>query len=212
MENLQRHFNEVSRSTVEDFTKNKVRIEAVQKEIPMLQRRNTLDIENLFVHLDANHWNFIDFGLMEHIIRLYGSEQLNKKMERYLQELSLFEQQATASQLIQFWQGRRHTSFNQSDITFRMSKDPDTCLLQQIKLLKKEFCNRFLPPKSELAVLYSSFSCGSLIIKLHIPSFLVPSLIGNVSKSGSYSFFIRHDIESFHIKDILIYPNQVFSK
>lgn len=53
-------------------------------------------------------------------------------------------------------------------------------------------------------MLYDSFTYGSLVMKLYIPLDFVPDLIDNITKHGS---FIDHEIESFHVRQVLMYQS-----
>ena len=188
-----------------------IKINQIRKEIPFLppksKKGKVLAIGNFFDHI-----SFIDYMLVEHVINLYGSDQLKEKMESYLKDVSLFEQRSTVSQFIQFWPGRRDTSISRKDIDFQIRKEPDSCSFEQMKLLKKDFCNQFLPSKSELVVLYGNFSQGSVVMKLYIPASFIPSLIGRISKHENDSFFHEHDIDGFYVNDLLVYPNKFFGE
>ncbi len=212
---METRFSEISHFILKELTKKEVNIEELQKEIPFLPQRlrrssvgrQTSDIGKIFAYLDANIWNFIDYGLLAAIIDLYGSEQLKENMENFERDVSVFEQQTTLSQLTEYWPGRQHIPREdlQCDITFRIRKNPDKCLLEQLRFLRKEFCDQFLPPKSELSMLYGSFTYGSLVIKLYIPIDLIPDLVTGVNQPGSASFFVSREIESFHIRDVSMY-------
>ena len=217
IESLETFFREISDSTLKEFTEKNISTEEMRKVIPYLPQKlrkpssggHTSDIGKIFSYLDANVWSIIDYNLLASIIHFNGSDELKQSMEKYEQDLSLFEQQTTVSQLMEFWPGRRHFPHEdvQCDITFKVRKDSDMCLLEQLRFLRKEFCSQFLPPKSELSVLYGSFTYGSsVMMKLYLPIDIVPDLVSNLSEHDSASFFIGHDIESFRVRDVLMYP------
>ena len=211
---METQFSDISHATLKELIEKKVRIKEIQKEIPFLPqklRRYTLDIGRIFAYLDTNIWNFIDYGLLAKIIDLYGSDELKQSMEKYEQDLYLFELKTTVTQLMEFWPGRKHIPHEevQCDVTLRIRKDPNTCLLEQLRFLRKEFCNQFLPPNSEVSVLYGGFTCGSVVMKLHIPIDLVPDLVSKVNQPDSDIFFVSHEIESFHINDVSMYQSHI---
>ena len=207
----------MSHSTLKELTE-KTSPEELKKVIPFLPQRlrkpsaggAASDIGQIFGYLDAKIWNFINYGLLATIVDLYGSDELKQSMEKYERDLSLFEQQTTLSQLMEFWPGRKHILHEevQCDVTLRIRKDPDMYLLEELRFLRKELCDQFLPPKSELSMLYESFSYvnGSVVIKLYLPIDLVPDLVSN-SKPDSASFFVSREIESFHIRDVSLYQS-----
>ena len=212
IKSMEDNFNALVQSTFLELIEKEVDIEDVPF-LPQVLRarkfgRNASNVKKIFEYLDAYIWTFIDHGILSTIIDRHGSDQLKESLEQYVQDLHLFEQHTTASQLMESWPGRKHIPHSdvQSDITIRIHKDPDTCSLEQLRHLRKEFCDQFLLPKSELIVLYESFTHGSLVMKLFIPLDFVPDLIDNVIKHGN-SFFVDHEIESFQVREVLIYQS-----
>ena len=161
----------------------------------------------LFVYLDATIWNFIDYPLLEHIIRQFGSVQLRKEMERYVASLSLFFKETTVSQLIQYWPGRKETPPNYCKVTVRINLDPDRCTLEQLDMLRKDLCGQFLPPLSEFSLLLSNLSKSSVIVRWLIAIDLVPILMSEIQKAENSSFFMANQIENLWVRDIAVYPD-----
>ena len=224
MESLERQFCALSASTLKDLTEREVDVKHIRKHIMALPYklkrdvshmvgehapaiRKKLDMDRLFVYLDATIWNFIDYPLLEHIIRQFGSVQLRKEMERYMASLTLFFKETTVSQLIQYWPGRKETPPNYCVVTARINLDPDHCTLEQLDLLRKDLCGQFLPPLSEFALLLSNLSKSSVIVRWLIAIDLVPILMSEIQKAENSSFFMANSIENLWVRDIAVYTN-----
>ena len=174
--------------------------------------RQRPDIRNLFAYLDATTWNFVDYALLEHLISIFASNKLKEEMAIYARDMFDFKHKTTVSQLNRFWLRQDIPQVYAdvySNITVKVKRDPDACTLEQICALRREMCERFLPPLAELAVLIHSFSAGSVIVTFYIALDLVKYLTNELIKYDSQEFFTEHAIESLYIKDILMYPPQV---
>lgn len=175
------------------------------------QTRNKYIMDRLFKYLNSDVWNFMDCGLLGHIVRLFGSAELKQKMEKYIADLSNFEKTTTISQLIDNWPGRREMPENYCNLVAKINKNPDKYTLKQLNSLRKDFCKQFLPPtpKSEFALLHSSFQRGSIIVKWFVAGDAVPTLMNSVMNPESAPFFVDYKIETVHIRDVLVYESDI---
>lgn len=219
IEILERRFCSLGALTLEELTDRAIDVKQIRMHIMSLpdvagqvgdhalQIRQKLDRDRLFVYLDATIWNFIDYTLLEHIIRLFGSVELRRKMERYVADFTQFSKQTTVSQLIMYWPGRKDTPPNYCELTVKISMDPDHCTLEQLDILRKDMCKQFLPPLSEFALLFWKFGYGSTVVKFFTAIDLIPSLMSEVKKPESKSFFMVNSIDSIQIRDVVLYPD-----
>lgn len=230
IEQLERNFCSLASSVLEELIERQVDAKQIKKHLmalPLKLKRDVaymvgqnlpdirqkVDLDRLFVYLDATIWNFIDYTLLEHIIREFGSMELRRDMDRYVADITLFSKQTTVSQLIQYWPGRKDTPPKYCELTFKIDKDPDRCTLEELNVLRKELQKQFLPPLSECALLLCSCRNGSIVVKWFIAIDLVPVLISEIQKTEKSAFFEDNSIESIQVRDIVVYedPNQLSS-
>lgn len=225
IEALEGRFRSLSFSILEELIERKVDVKQIRKHIfflpyrlkkdvsrqvedlaPEIRQRKNMD--RLFVYLDRTIWNFIDYTLLEHIVRQFGSTQLRGEMEIYVADITHFCKQTTVSQLIKYWPGRKDTPPTYCELKTTINRDPDYCTLEQLNILRKELYKQLevLPPLSECALLLCNSSNGSIIVKWFIAIDLVPALMSNVRKTESSTFFEDNSIESIQIRDIVVYP------
>jgi len=182
----------------------------IQKHISELKK--TEDVDELHIMLDSKIWNFIDYHLLQHVVNRLGSITLRSKMVDYVKELNKFMSSTTVSNLIQYWPGRQDCPLQYNKMTIKIELNPNECTLEQLNTIRKEFCDYFLPPLSEFAMLYYKFKKGSLIVILQLARHLIPCLIHKLCSSECYVFFEKQGISSLLIKGILVYPLSVNSK
>lgn len=225
IEVLEKRFCSLASSALEEIIEGKVDVKQIRQHIMSLpyklkreisytldqhapEIRRKRDMDRLFIYLDTTIWNFVDYMLLEHIIRQFGSAQLRRDMERYVADLTQFCRQTTVSQLIRYWPGRSEAPTNYCPLTARINMDPDRCTVEHLNKLRKELCEQFLPQLSEFALLLWKIKKGSFIVKWFAAMDLIPDLMSTLQKQESSSFFISNSIESFEIRDIVVYPDQ----
>ena len=182
----------------------------IQKHISEL--RKTEDVDELHVMLDSKFWNFIDYHLLQHIINKLGSITLRSKMAAYVKELNEFMSSTTVTNLIQFWPGRQDCPLQCSKMSIRIELNPNECTLEQLNTIRKRFCDYFLPPLSEFAMLYYKFRQGSIVVILLLASHLIPCLVHKLCSPDCYKFFDKLEISTLLIKGILVYPLSMNNK
>ena len=87
-------------------------------------------IEEIFHHLNL-HFTFIDYRLLEHLIKKYGSEQLKTGMSAYAGAIQVFLDETTVQQLMDHWPGQRDIPPHFEELIAVIDEDPSTytCLL-----------------------------------------------------------------------------------
>lgn len=223
IEALEKRFCALASSMLEEVIEREVDVKQIRQHIMSLPYklkremsytldqhapaiRRKMDMDRLFVYLDTTIWNFIDYILLEHIIRQFGSNQLRVDMEGYVADLTQFCKETTVSQLIRYWPGRSDAPTNYCPLTIRVKLDPDRVTVEQLNNMRKELCETFLPPLSEFALLLWKVSKGSFVVKLFAAIDLIPTLMSKLQKQESVSFLVANSIESFEIRDIVVYP------
>ena len=176
----------------------------IGENAPHIREKTSLD--RLFVHLDATVWNFIDYALLEHIIKLYCSHELKEEMQKYATNLLAFKKKTTISELIRFWPGRKEVSPTYCDVVAKIDLDPEKVTLYELDEIRKELSGHFLPPLSEYALIHFKVRSGSIWVRWVIASDLIPVLTNSICKPNVADFFCEHSIQCIHIRGIQVYP------
>ena len=101
--------------------------------LPTLQQQES--ISDIFLHLNPL-FNFIDYHLLEHIIRLYGSHGLKRRMESYAYEVGSFMKQTNVQQLVAYWP----LQISAQNLSRIGAKFPRSCSLHELNILRREMC------------------------------------------------------------------------
>ena len=159
-------------------------------------------IQELFLQLNPL-FSFIDYGLLEHIIKLYGSDLLNKDMKTYCNDMQLFMKQTTIKELIDYLPGQKETPPNFEVLKAKIGEDASKCTLERINNLRKRFCAQ--ARLSEIIFcLIALEDSNSFIVSWLVPSILVPDLIES-AKGIKESFFDMENIISLSVGNQWLY-------
>ena len=156
----------------------------------------------MFVHLSFN-FTFIDHGLLEHLIKTFGSSQLKRDMSAYAEEIQVFLDETTVSQLGEHWPGRQDLPPHFDKLLMTIDKDPGKCSLRMVNDLRKRFCSE-VHLSEVVFVLIGIGKANSFLVVLMIPSILGPRLVESILGVDD-SFYLRECIIAVSLNQRQLY-------
>ena len=132
----------------------------------------------MFVHFSFN-FTFIDHGLLEHLIKKFGSDQLKQDMYSYAAEIQVFLDETTVAQLGDYWPGRQELPPHFEKLLVMIDKNPGRYSLRMVNNLRKRFCSE-VHLSEVVFVLIGIGKANSFIIVFMVPSVLGPRLVESV--------------------------------
>ena len=153
-----------------------------------------------------NYWNFLNFDLLEHIVSIFGSEDLKQKMESYKHDLQSFRKSTRLCDFISCWPVRGQTPPKRELRKFvaKMKHDWDNCTLEDLETLKGVITRKFFFPK--FAFRLRKIKRGCIAITWLIPVPFVKDLQEAVETTSS-DFFMEHRIETITIDRKVCHPS-----
>ena len=148
--------------------------------------------------------NFLDWGLVEYVIKQFGSNTLKSMARSYCDNLLIFMTKTTVKQLMDVWPGQQTTPPNFSKLRAKLDEDPTTCTLYELDQMRRRFCGAVKLTEVVL-VLIGLTSANSFIAEWLIPSVLVPQLI-ELAKKLSFGFYLRERILKVVVDEKQIFP------
>ena len=135
-----------------------------------------------------NYWNFLNFDLLEHIVGIFGSEDLKQKMESYEHDLQSFRKSTRVCDFISCWPVRGQTPPKRELRKFvaKMKHDWDNCTLEDLETLKGVITRKFFFPK--FAFRLRKIKRGCIAITWLIPVPFVKDLQQAVETTSSDLF------------------------
>ena len=163
-----------------------------------------MTFDDLWAKLN-NYWNFLNFDLLEHIVSIFGSEELKQKMESYKHDLQSFRKATRVCDFISCWPVRGQTPPKKELRKFvaKMKHDWDNCTLEDLETLRGVITRKFFIPG--FAFRLRKIKKGCIAITWLVPAALVQTLQETIETTSS-DFFLEHKIETITIDRNVCYP------
>jgi hypothetical protein len=149
-------------------------------------RSETQVYELFIIHLNPLI-SFIDYGLIEYVIKKFGSDALKRDMRSYCSDMIVFMKETTIKQLIEadHFPGQTEIPPKFSLIEAKIDEDASKCTLEQLNRLRKRYCSE-VKLSNIVFHLVAVVESNSFIVRWLVPSALVSDVVRsteNVSKS-----------------------------
>ena len=173
---------------------------AIKELLPTLSHLES--INELFYHLNPL-LSFLDYGLLEYIIKRFGSYETKEDMKAYCNDMQVFMKETTVQQLIDHLPGQQEAPPNFSILKAKIGDDAKTCTLAKIDSLRKRLCAEIR--LSEIIFrLIALEESNSFIISWLVPSVSVPDLIKSALKIQE-NLFQAENIASLSVGNRWLY-------
>jgi hypothetical protein len=164
---------------------------AIQELLPFFSNKEGID--KLFFRLNPL-LSFLDYGLLEHIIKIYGSITLKQDMTAYSSDMCNFMKETTIKQLIDHLPGQIEIPPKFSLIEAKIGEDASKCTLEQLNKLRKRYCSEV--QLSEIVFhLVAVVESNSFIVRWLVPSVLVDDIVTS-TRNLDQSFYKEFKITS----------------
>ncbi|XP_064392955.1 uncharacterized protein LOC135340534 [Halichondria panicea] len=161
-------------------------------------------IESIFLHLNF-YLSFIDFSLLEHIIKQFGSDSLKRDMSSYAEDMRQFRLNTSVSEALDHLPRNSDTPAGYCRLTLKLDFDVHTATLEDVDTYRKRFASEFL--LSQLALSLFDLQESSLLV-----TWLVPAAVGAMisdqvqKKSSSFFLSLSNNILKLSLKGECLYP------
>ena len=159
-------------------------------------------IESIFLHLNF-YLSFIDFSLLEHIVKHFGSPSLKQNMKSYSKDMEMFRTETPVADVIPYLSGRPEPPPHFAKLKMTLNFDPKTCTLEDLEQHRKKFGSEF--SLSKFALFLMELGEGSLVEICLIPSDIIPSL-KYLDQQKSPSFFHELNVLDLFVNEECLYP------
>ena len=168
-----------------------------------------IDPETTFDDLWAKlskYWNFLNFDLLEHVVSIFGNEDLKHKMESYECDLESFRRATRLCDFIDCWpvKGQTPPETELREFVAKMGHHWDNCTLEDLESLKGVITRKFFLP--EFALLLKQIKEGCVMVTWLIPVPFVKALQKGFETEG-HKLFLEQKIEAVTIDGQDCYPS-----
>ena len=110
-----------------------------------------LTFQNIWTKLNL-YWDILNYGLLEHVINVFGSDELKQQMQDYVHELSTFKQRTRLCDFIETWPCRDEglPEDRLKKLVVKMGKEWSQCTLQDLESFNKKLVHKFFLPEFDI--------------------------------------------------------------
>ena len=173
---------------------------------------NAKSIEKIFEVFNLCVWNFLNYGLLQHIVEVYGDDKLHQKMEKYVALVDSFRKKTT---LKVFWEAHPASKScpeipstlreSLKRVIFKHGNLDCTALLDDIERHRQNLARHVSLP--DLTIILEDIKGGSVATVWLVPPSVADRLVDEVQK-GNVDFLEQHNILELEIQDSAVYHSK----
>ena len=176
---------------------------AIQELLPFFSNKEGID--KLFFHLNPL-FSFLDYGLLEYIIKIYGSDALKQDMTTYSSDMCIFMKETTIRQLVDHLPGQIKIPPNFSLIEAKIGEDASKCTLEQLNRIRKRYCSEI--KLSDIVFhLVAVVESNSFIVRWLVPSALGDDIVKS-TRNVDQSFYQEYKITSLTLDGMWLFLSE----
>jgi len=168
--------------------------------------QNPITFEKIWSILNL-YWDFLNYGLLKHVIRKFGSQDLKHQMQTYLDELSTFKIKTRLCDFINSWPCRDDMPPEEElrKVVVKMRQEWNQCTLQDVESFKSALIHKFFLPEFDIILKRAEKGCVC-VTWLTSPS-IATLLLQNLPNIET-EFFKEHSVDAVTIngQDIYLTP------
>ena len=103
--------------------------------------RNAQSVEDIFDILD-DYWNYVDYSLLEHIVKTYCDRNVKREMKQYKRDLKKFEKATSVKDYTLAVQDNRKCPSYFSVLSAKLKIDAAKCTLHHVRKIKKAIARK----------------------------------------------------------------------
>ena len=154
------------------------------------------------------YWDFLNYGLLEHVINKCGSEDLKQQMHAYVDELSTFKQTTRLCDFIESWPCRDDgpPEDRLKKVVVKMRHEWSQCTLQEVESFKRALVHKFFLPEFDIHLQKAERGC--VCVTWLTPPSIATLLQQNLANIEA-EFFKKHGIDAVTIDGQDVYLTAV---
>ena len=167
-------------------------------------------IDTIFGILNLSIWSYLNFGLLQHLVEVYGDDKLQQRMLNYTTSVESFRKATT---LKVFWKAspatrkcpKIPTELRESltQISFKHGNlDPTTTTLNDIERYRQDLAQEYSFP--DFTIILAHIEKGCIVTIWLVPPSLATKLADEL-KRGNVSFLEQHNILELKMQESTVY-------
>ena len=178
---------------------------SIAKCIPDMRKET--QVNELFIVYLNPLTSFIDYELIEYVIKKFGSDALKRDMQSYCSELILFMRKTTIKQLINHLPGQTEIPPKFSLIEAKIDQNASECTLEELNVIRKRYCGEV--KLSEIVFhLVAVVESNSFIVRWLVPLALISDIMKS-ARNLDQSFYQECRITSLTLDGMWLFLSEV---
>ena len=158
------------------------------------------------------YWDFLNYGLLEHVINKCGSECLKQQMQEYVHQLSAFKKTTRLCDFIESWPCRDDgpSEDRLKNLVVKMRHEWSQCTLRDVESFKKALVHKFFLEEFDILLQKAEEGCVC-VTWLTSPS--IATLLQQNMANIETEFFKKQGIDTVTIdgQDVYLTPVNKYS-
>ena len=140
------------------------------------------------------YWDFLNYGLLEHTVSIFGDASLKQDMEIYVQKLRAFRVATKLCDFIDNWpvRGQDPPRADFQHVVIKMRKNWEECTLEDIENFRETLTHKFFLPN--FALLLREAEKGCVCLTWYAPASIAITIQENLPMIDT-EFFDTHGIQ-----------------
>ena len=219
---LESKFTDLVVAAQKDMTRNNVDIERLCHSILLLPRdlkdehkrvikeikaelKDAKSVKDVFYAVD-DHWDFLNYSLLQHIIKECASEEMKKEMYEFAQEVFTFRKKTRLHIFFKLFKRKpKKASDKFRKLVTEHDIDLKTATLERVEEIRQDICSELSLPDFSLEI--AAVESGSLVITWLVPQSLV-AYIQETMKLSSPSMR-NHHVSKLTIDGFIAYDSTI---
>ena len=153
----------------------------------------SITTEDLLCHMRL-HWDFFNYGLLEHTVNVFGDASLQQDMKDYADKLRAFRVNTKLCDFIDHWpvRGQDPPKADFKNLVIKMGKKWEECTLEDIENFRETLTHKFFLPNFALLLREAEKGCVCLTWYTPAP---IANTIQEILPRIETEFFNTHGIQ-----------------
>ena len=151
------------------------------------------------------YWDFLNYTLLEHLVKHFGDEALKASMEDYKKRLMEFR---CKTRLCDFAKHFKHIQkeLERKELKIKKDKSWEECTLEDLENWRENITQKLFPDLPSFILELQAIDEGCVSITWGVPAVYATTLIEKM-KTMDVSFCKEHGILSLHVDGVELYPS-----
>ena len=150
------------------------------------------------------YWDFLNYTLLEHLVKTFGDEELIASMEDYIKMLKEFRSKTRLCDFVKHFVHVKR-ELERKELKIKKDKNWEDCTLEELENWRENITQKLFPDLPSFILELQAIDEGCVSITWGIPTVFAKALIEK-KKTIDMRFCKEHEILSMYVDGVELYP------